>query len=104
MFDSDFKDYVVAIDRMNLMIEEQPDDLIQIVDVIFKWIYLKLDEVTNTTFLMKVYDFLAVLFNFMLERNYILADTEAFVLVPMLCEKTGNNNTIVKNKIKALIK
>ena len=104
MFDSDFKDYVVVIDRLNLMIEEQPDDLIQIVDVIFKWIYLKLDEISNTTFLMKVYDFLGVLFSFMLGRYYVLADVEAFVLVPMLCEKTGNNNTIVKNKIKALIK
>ena len=104
MFDSDYKDYIVAIDRMNLMIEEQPDGLIQIVDVIFKWIYLKLDEVTDRTFLVKVYDFLDILFTFMLGRNYKLTDTEAFVLVPMLCEKTGNNNIIVKNKIKALIK
>ena len=104
MFDSDYKDYIVAIDRMNLMIEEQPDGLIQIVDVIFKWIYLKLDEVTDRTFLIKVYDFLDILFTFMLGRNYKLTDTEAFVLVPMLCEKAGNNNTIIKNKIKALIK
>ena len=104
MFDSDYKDYIVAIDRMNLMIEEQPDGLIQIVDVIFKWIYLKLDEVTDRTFLIKVYDFLDILFTFMLGRNYKLTDTEAFVLVPMLCEKTGTNNIIVKNKIKALIK
>ena len=104
MFESDFKDYVVALDKMNLMVEEAPDGVIEIVDVIFKWIYLKLDEITNTTFLMRAYDFLAILFDFLIGRSYILTDTEAFVLVPMLCEKAGNNNTIIKNKIKALIK
>ena len=40
----------------------------------------------------------------MLEQNYTLSDTEAYIVVPMLCEKSGNNNTIIKNKIKTLIK
>ncbi len=86
------------------MIEEKPDDIIQIVDVIFKWIYLKLDENTNTTFSIRVYDFLGMLFTFLISSDYTLSDTEAYVVVPMFCEKAGNNNTIVKNKIKALIK
>ena len=36
--------------------------------------------------------------------NYRLEDHEANVIVPMLCEKSGNNNSILKNKIKTLIK
>lgn len=103
MFDSDFKDYMVVLDRLTLMIEEQPANVIQISDVIFKWIYLKLDEVSNTTFSMKAYDFLGTLFATFISTNYILSDVEAYVIVPMLCEKSGVNNTIVKNKIKALI-
>lgn len=104
MFDSDHKDYLMVLDRLSLMVEEQPENLIQVVDVVFKWVYLKLDENTGATFTMKVYDFLVVLFSILLNSSYTLSDTEACVVVPMLCEKSGNNNTIVKNKIKALIK
>lgn len=104
MFDSDHKDYIMALDRLSLMVEEQPEHLIQVVDVVFKWVYLKLDESTNATFTMKVYDFLVVLFALLTGSGYSLSDTEAYVVVPMLCEKSGNNNTIVKNKVKALIK
>ena len=104
MFDSDHKDYIMALDRLNLMVEEQPENLIQVVDVVFKWAHLKLDESTNTAFIMKVYDFLVVLFALLTGSGYTLSDTEAYVVIPMLCEKSGNNNTIVKNKVKALIK
>lgn len=104
MFDSDHKDYMMVLERLSLMVEEQPEALLQVVDVVFKWIYLKLDESTNSTFTMKVYDFLVMLFALLMNSSYTLSDTEAHVIIPMLCEKSGNNNTIVKNKIKALIK
>ena len=104
MFDSDVKDYLMALERLTLMVEEQPEHIVQIVDVIFKWVYLKLEESSTTTFIMKVYEFLGVLFNFLVKCNYTFLDTEAIIVIPMLCEKSGNNNTIVKNKIKALIK
>ena len=104
MFESDTKDYTVVIDRMILMIDEQPALLIQVVDVIFKWVYLKLDEITSLTFIMKMYDFLGLLFAFLIDKNYALTESEAYVIIPMLCEKAGHNNTIIKNKIKALIK
>ena len=104
MFDSDHKDYIMTLERLSLMVEEQPETLIQVIDVVFKWVYLKLDENTSTTFTMKVYDFLVMVFALLTSTGYTLSDTEAYVIVPMLCEKSGNNNTIVKNKIKALIK
>lgn len=31
-------------------------------------------------------------------------DTEAAVLIPTLCEKTGLNNSILKEKVKKLIR
>ena len=49
------------------MIEEQPDDLMQVIDVVFKWVCLKLDEhEKDVAFSIKIYDFLAVLFVFLL--------------------------------------
>ena len=77
----------------------------QVIDVVFKWICLKLDEnEKDGAFSMKIYDFLAVLFDFLESHDYVLQDNEAYVIVPMLCARSGHNNTIVKNKIKNLIK
>jgi len=76
MFDSDFQDYMVVLDRLTVMVEEQPANLIQIADVIFKWIYLKLDEVANNTFTINVYDFLGVLFTVLISNNYLLSEAE----------------------------
>jgi hypothetical protein len=36
--------------------------------------------------------------------NYLLLDFEAGVLVPLLCEKTGLNNNILKEKVKKLFR
>ena len=67
LFESDQKRYTIALDRFQLMIEEQPDDLMQVIDVVFKWVCLKLDEhEKDVAFSIKIYDFLAVLFVFLL--------------------------------------
>jgi len=34
----------------------------------------------------------------------MLWDNEAVVIIPMLCDKTGMNNAILKDKVKKLIK
>lgn len=87
------------------MIEEQPDDLIEVIDVVLKWVYLKLDEnEKDGSFNIKLFDFIAVLFVFLLAQNYTLQENEAFVIIPILCSRSGHNNSIVKNKIKNLIK
>ena len=101
LFESDQKKYVIALDRITLMIEENPDELMQVIDVVFKWVYIKLDENENDRpFIIKIYDFLVKLFEFLKRYNYVLQDNEAFVIIPMLCANSGHNNTIVKNKIK----
>ena len=49
------------------MIESQPENLQEIVDIIFKWIYVKMMESSNTTFALNVYDFYKTLFDFLIE-------------------------------------
>jgi hypothetical protein len=34
------------------------------------------------------------------ECNYLLCDFEAAVLIPTLCDKTGLNNAVLKDKVK----
>jgi len=51
-----------------------------------------------------VYDSLSTLFAWLTSEQYGFQEHEAYVIVPMLCEKSGVNNAILKNKIKALLK
>ena len=86
------------------MISTQPENLQEIVDIIFKWIYVKLMESSNTTFALNVYDFYNTMFSHLVESQYILWDHEAHVVIPMLCSQSGVNNKTLQAKIKALIK
>jgi len=74
------------------------------VDIIFKWTNAKLNESNNTAFQNSVFDFYAKLFTFLSENEYVLWDHETDVVIPLLCDKVGNNNATLKGKVKALIK
>jgi len=70
--------------------------LTDVIDVVFKWAYIKLTESANTTFAAQLFEFFAALFDFFVTLPYSLWDHEAFVLVPLLCDKIGLNNAILK--------
>ena len=52
--------------RLTLFTEKNPGEFIQVIDVVFKWIYLKLDEnEKDVATAIKLYEFLAELFGFL---------------------------------------
>jgi len=51
-----------------------------------------------------VFDFFAALMTWLQEIEYTLAENEAFVLIPLLCDKIGLNNAILKEKVRALVR
>ena len=104
MFAADFKKHVQIIQKMIGMIQTQPENLMEVVDIIFKWICVKMTESSNTTFALNVYDFYTTLFDFLLEEQYNLWDHEAAIVIPMLCIQSGVNNKTLQAKIKNLIK
>ena len=104
MFCNDFKKHVLVLQKFVGMIETQAPNLVDVIDIIFMWIFIKLAESNNTTFAVNVYDSLAKLFQWLISEQYTFMEHEAYVIVPMLCEKSGINNAILKNKIKALLK
>lgn len=53
---------------------------------------------------MSVFEFYLSLTEFLVDDNYKLLDTEASILMPMLCEKSGLNNAILKDKVKKVIR
>ena len=106
MFSNDFKSHMEIIDAFNNTMKEQgtAELLKEILDLIFKWTFVKLADSTNMQFLVKVFDFFADLFRQLEAEEYQLYDFEALVIIPLLCDKTGCGNNIVKDKVKGLIK
>lgn len=83
---------------------DQIEGLIEILDLIFKWALVKLQDSSNTQFLIKVCDLFSTIFMNLDQNQYKLYDFEYLVIFPLLCEKTGINNNILKDKIKILLK
>ena len=104
MFNNDAKELSLIIDKLSKHVQDQLQDIAHVVDVIFKWVSVVISQSTNTPLIIKLYDFLANLFSELMATGYQLWDHEAYVIVLMFCEKSGNNNALVKNKIKTLIR
>lgn len=104
MWSADFKKHLKIIEKLVPLTQSQPQDLMECVDVIFKWTAVKLAESSNTAFQSALYDFYLKLFEFLIEQSYLFWDHEADVVIPLLCERSGNNNKQLKDKVKNLIK
>lgn len=104
MWTTDFKKHLKVIDKLLSLIDSSPNDLMECVDVIFKWTTIKLAESNNTAFQNCVYDFFAKLFEFLIRQQYLFWEHEAEVVIPLFCDKAGNNNATLRQKVKQLIK
>lgn len=104
MFSNDFKLHCECIEAFNFLMQDQPEALIEILDLIFKWALVKLADSANTKFAVNIFDFLHEVFIHLEESEYMLCEFEAVVIIPLLCDKTGLNNNILKEKVKKLVR
>ena len=104
MWTTDFKKHLKVIDKLLSLINSSPDDLMECVDVIFKWTSIKLGESNNTAFQNCVYDFFGKLFEFLIQGEYLFWEHEADVVIPLFATLVGNNNATLRQKVKQLIK
>ena len=58
---------------------------------------------TNMKFIVNFLDFCTGLVSFLQERQYILWEFESQVLMPILTDKAGHNNTTIQQKAKKII-
>ena len=100
MFSNDPNKLSLAISKFKDLIYTFPDGLKDVTDVVFKWICVILAD-SNNPISIKFYDFLSVLLSWLISENYVMSEQEAKVILVMLCDKSGNNNVIMKNKAKA---
>lgn len=78
--------------------------MIDILDLIFKWILILMQDQSNPTTIKMIAEMLKSLFNGLLDLKYQFMDFEAAVVLPFLIERCGVLNSNTKDDIKELIK
>ncbi|XP_074487606.1 cytoskeleton-associated protein 5 isoform X2 [Sebastes fasciatus] len=102
LFHFDFQKQVKAIGVMIERLESESDATIGCLDLILKWFTLRFFD-TNTTVLMKVLEYLKLLFAMLNTENYHLTEYEANSFVPYIILKVGESKDLVRKDVRAIL-
>ncbi|KAJ0029546.1 hypothetical protein NQD34_004543 [Periophthalmus magnuspinnatus] len=102
LFHLDFQRHVKAIGVMIERLESESEATISCLDLILKWFTLRFFD-TNTTVLMKVLEYLKLLFSMLNCENYHLTEYEANSFVPYLILKVGESKDVVRKDVRAIL-
>ncbi|XP_014875260.1 cytoskeleton-associated protein 5 isoform X5 [Poecilia latipinna] len=102
MFHFDFQRQVKAIGVMIERLNSESEATVGCLDLILKWITLRFFE-TNTTILMKVLEYLKLLFTMLNRENYHLTEYEANSFVPYLILKVGESKDVVRKDVRVIL-
>ncbi|XP_055011340.1 cytoskeleton-associated protein 5 isoform X2 [Boleophthalmus pectinirostris] len=102
LFHFDFQRHVKAIGVMIERLESESEATIGCLDLILKWFTLRFFD-TNTTVLMKVLEYLKLLFSMLTCENYPLTEYEANSFVPYLILKVGESKDVVRKDVRAIL-
>ena len=100
---SDFKKQVEGVIQLTGIISSQKREAIDILDIIFRWIWIKLQENTNTQLIKAILEMIQCVLNILIEENYQLQDIEGALFFPMICEKTGQNNAQFQSLARSIL-
>ncbi|XP_053741131.1 cytoskeleton-associated protein 5 isoform X3 [Synchiropus splendidus] len=102
LFHFDFQRHVKAIGVMMERLESECEATIGCLDLILKWFTLRFFD-TNTTVLMKVLEYLKLLFVTLDRENYHLTEYEANSFVPYLILKVGESKDVVRKDVRSIL-
>ncbi|XP_078139030.1 cytoskeleton-associated protein 5 isoform X2 [Centroberyx gerrardi] len=102
LFHFDFQRHVKAIGVMIERLEGESDATISCLDLVLKWFTLRFFD-TNTTVLMKVLEYLKLLFAMLSREGYHLSEYEANSFVPYLILKVGESKDVVRKDVRAIL-
>ncbi|KAI6653594.1 Cytoskeleton-associated protein 5 [Oopsacas minuta] len=78
-------------------------EIINCMDLIFKFISMKLSERNNTKILKLSLEFLRVLLELLSDKNYTMSDNEASCIVPFIVQRMGNPNETLRKEVRNII-
>ena len=100
----DFGKHVKCCEALMDLVDTSPDDVLEVLDLIFKWANLRVNDSSNTKLLLSVFDLFGKIIECCASRDHKLAEFEALILIGTLCEKTGNGNRTLQDKARRLLK
>ena len=108
LFWNDFNKHIAWLKKFEACLcpeYQHIDEFFWIIDLIFKWIFIKGWEGSNinTKFLIEIINFLEYLIDFFDNQSYELMEAEGIILITFLIDKVTNNNATLKDRIKSLI-
>uniref|UniRef100_A0A8C2X2J8 Cytoskeleton associated protein 5 n=1 Tax=Cyclopterus lumpus TaxID=8103 RepID=A0A8C2X2J8_CYCLU len=102
LFHIDFQRHVKAIGVMIERLESESEATISCLDLILKWFTLRFFD-TNTTVLMKVLEYLKLMFAMLNREDYHLTEYEANSFIPYLILKVGESKDVVRKDVRAIL-
>uniref|UniRef100_A0A8C5CAU8 TOG domain-containing protein n=1 Tax=Gadus morhua TaxID=8049 RepID=A0A8C5CAU8_GADMO len=102
IFHFDFQRHVKAIGVMMERLESESEATIGCLDLILKWFTLRFFD-TNTTVLMKVLEYLKLLFAMLSAQGFHLSEYEASSFVPYLILKMGESKDGVRKDVRTIL-
>jgi hypothetical protein len=103
LFSSDLKQAIVGITVFSSWIDSCLPELIESLDLTFKWVWVKLFEASNTQLVKAVIEFTDKLLDALSGQGYRLVEAEANLLLPVLCERSGHNNAQFRSMLRVTI-
>uniref|UniRef100_A0A6B2EE03 Putative microtubule-associated protein n=1 Tax=Phlebotomus kandelakii TaxID=1109342 RepID=A0A6B2EE03_9DIPT len=103
MFHDDFRYHLKVIDSL---IEDLPSNekaLICNLDLILKWISLRFYD-TNPSVLLKGLEYLSMVFQVLIDNEYVMAENEGSSFIPHLLIKIGDPKDAVRNGVRSLLR
>ncbi|XP_058079545.1 protein MOR1-like [Magnolia sinica] len=99
----DFKKQIDGLELLRKALPSSGKEMIELVDILLRWFVMRFCE-SNTTCLLKVLEFLPELIGTLKDEGYTLTESEAFIFLPCLIEKSGHNIEKVRVKMHELTK
>ncbi|XP_058078323.1 protein MOR1 isoform X2 [Magnolia sinica] len=103
LLSTDFKKQIDGLELLQKALPSSGKEIIELVDILLRWFVLRFCE-SNTTCLLKVLEFLPELIDTLKDEGYTLTESEAFIFLPCLVEKSGHNIEKVREKMRELTK
>ena len=102
MFHDDFRYHLKVIDALNEDLATNTKALMCNLDLIMKWLSLRFYD-TNPSVLLRGLDYLGLVFQMLIENQYVLAENEGSSFIPHLLTKIGDPKDVVRNGVKNIL-
>ncbi|CAD7940768.1 unnamed protein product [Amoebophrya sp. A120] len=95
---------LIALEAWSQHVNKYAPEIIEILDLLFRYITYVLHKVTNTRVYNAALDLLTRVIRLLDEQKYVPTEKEALMLLPILCEKLGHNQRSVRDALCTVLR